>query len=318
MRSYFLILLSTLALFVAACSSPSELPENIGGSGGLTNQSKKTPCATNEGPDSDSDGLSDACERILGTDPNKKDTDGDGIEDRFDDPPNTNIPPEVKNDWFQNAMETLGPSLMAGSMALTNQDIGGVSVYLTQQRFFVSDGTAKFVPTTVAGDSLEKMCGSTRVIYFRVAADVKKCPGADINNCNIDPTAELLELCGPVTLPPAAQEINQEVKLINFTWTAGRANLIPFDPGILKTQDVEAKTTLTMKATLPTGNPQYAMRLETNWDSDWRVAGKTLDGQTQIQTSNVKYEKSWQRFDLDKHTTADPPKGMIGWWANAD
>jgi hypothetical protein len=73
--------------------------------------------ATNFNNDSDGDGLTDAQEATLGTDPNDADTDGDGVDDGAEVGPNVNAPLDTDGDTIINALES----------SLTDTDNDGVS-----------------------------------------------------------------------------------------------------------------------------------------------------------------------------------------------
>ncbi|MCB8928608.1 MAG: hypothetical protein H6652_23650 [Ardenticatenaceae bacterium] len=64
------------ALLLAACGGTATTP--------TTNSTSSTSSTAADGPDSDGDGIPDAAEPVLGTDPNNADTDGDGQNDLAD------------------------------------------------------------------------------------------------------------------------------------------------------------------------------------------------------------------------------------------
>lgn len=115
-KIYTLVFITILsALLLVGCGGSTTAPA----ASAANNSSSSAPAAN--GPDADGDGIPDAAEAVLGTDPNNADTDGDGQNDLADQNP------MMANNPIQESSTTAGFTI-SGLLVENNVDAGGAGV----------------------------------------------------------------------------------------------------------------------------------------------------------------------------------------------
>ena len=170
---------------------------SCGGPGRITDPSENqnrnqnrtgSPCDQGAtGADTDGDGLTDDCERIVGTDPNNPDTDGDTIPDPFDEDTFENGGDADQNALRDRLIEDVANSLVLGSSGLSGQAPSGFNVNMISQ-VMAFGSTSKIAHLIKAFLKPASQCNdeSKDIIFYQAEGTVNGAP-------------TIIELCGHLT-----------------------------------------------------------------------------------------------------------------------
>lgn len=230
----FFCILYTLGSFQGCGVDPLETSEQFG----------QTICEKKGLLDTDRDGLSDECERLIGSDPNKDDTNNDGIGDKKDPPPPPPPPPGDQNDaqkydcsdtTYSNKIEQYycelngvkrenvkeeARSAQLADSALNAKAPDGTVVQINEQRIhIVNQGKGIGTPTVQSGSFCDNFVitnfckgeegqALTSFIFYCASGTVKYCKASSdpnaVQNCEGTPEQTSIALCGPLENPSIA------------------------------------------------------------------------------------------------------------------
>ena len=151
----FITILS--ALLLAAC----------GGSAATTTTNSSASSAAADGPDTDGDGIT--AEKVLGTDPNNADTDGDGQNDLADQSP------MMTDNPIQESSTTQGFTI-SGLLVENNEDANGAGVPDHLELKVTNTGTADLTNFDIYYTITDKDTGAIQG-YYRMLPGFTVAPG---------------------------------------------------------------------------------------------------------------------------------------------
>jgi hypothetical protein len=292
-----------------------------------TSKFGNSDCARTDLPDTDGDGLNDKCEIALGSDPNSKDSNGNGIGDKQDIPePKTpvpvdcltqdpnNYPPECK--WYfeangarQSNTEDIARAGLLGESALNSKAPNGTKIAVQKQVIRIVNNGIGLGTDDGSGDlqDIQDFCTDkdskkmTSFIYYQVVGTVKFCAASanpGLQDCEGTAEPTMLELCGPLTVPgviPANTHDNQDIVVNKFRWTAGRTYLGKFTPhSLIKDEEADIMLTLTPSNYQAEGSTGVFRNLKLKFKKAFQIEGKVkneyLNKQQQSKTNYVYME----------------------------
>lgn len=325
----FLTALLTLGILQGCGVDPLETTEKFG----------TTMCEKKDMPDTDGDGLNDECEKLLGSDPTKKDSDGNGIEDQKDPPPNPNPPPagydcsdtsyaseteqyycELNGVRRKNVNEEARAATLADS-ALNAKAPNGTVVSVTEQIIrIVSNGTGLGGSNATISDLCKDKAEAPMqsFIYYKVVGTVKYCDlGSDENGkCEGVPQETRLELCAPLVHASLANPSSDEDLVFeNFEWTAGKTLLGKFKPYAMVK---EGTTTLTLTpSNLENVGSGVYKKMKVKFKNAFPIDGKivrnynTADGQQVNDITYIETKEPTEVMRNFKRSSLDSSSGNI-------
>jgi hypothetical protein len=290
--------LITLLGFLTGCGQLDLLPggddgDNNGNGSGASNLGLCSSADT--GPDSDGDGLSDACEDMRGTDPNNPDSDGNGITDNNELPPGMPLEQAQAEGWWPGFMQQLMNNHQTGNLLTSSffqkQAPPGSEVTVTSQtlEFFidgVGDGNQDNYnfchnnPYNVSGN---------HYIYFYIAGSVKVC-----DDCALD--TSYMKMCGVLDNPSTQldAEYTQE-----FQWHIAQTKNGRFDPTMIPRGGDQQQSIAITPLSAYSDAPNTIKKVKVKFDSKFKITGSALNNvtgeTTPIQTETISVFRTFKR-----------------------
>ena len=315
-------------LLLGACGAP--LPysgQGGGGGGGSQLNDLRGPCLEVKADDADcdDDGLSDACEELLGNNTCDDDTDKDGIKDGSDCPQNDPTCETVKDDFYNQFINQYGPSLLASNAAFSGSAPSGTQIQITEQRL-------RLVSSQNPEDDLSLCAGVAKpYLYLSIVGTVTLCTsqgGDPTLDCQSgQPQQARVDLCSKTLSFDPAQPVSNGTTLsmpASFDWEKGQAysvksGLQRFDTRLLDPKKSTEKSLKIEVTQLNTVNGMtHAKKIRTTFKAAMKLDGSILspDGSGtvvgNITSSALEVSKNWQFYNSGSSIR----KGMLGIFAN--
>jgi hypothetical protein len=299
-----------------------------------------TTCERDDLPDTDSDGLNDECEKLIGSNPNNEDSNDNGINDSKDPPIDPNLPGDTNYDCSdatyankdeqyycelnglrrKNVDEEQRSALLANSALNADAPDGTVVSVQEQIIRIVKDG----VGLGGSNPGIVNLCKSetgvalSSYIYYKVVGTVKYCDlGSDANGkCEGTATETMLELCGPISHPSLANPTSgQDLVFENFEWTHGKTLNGIFIPACM-IKDGNTTLTLTPSNLISQGPGIYdkmkvkftnVFEIDGTIEQNFKTEeGTTIKNYTYIQTpETTEVMRNFKRSSLDQQGLSD-------------
>ena len=159
--------------------------------------------------DKDGDGLSNLEEYLLGTDPNKRDTDGDGIDDLNDyDPLDPNIwePPQEEEGWFDNPLNILLLIIIISVILILIIIVVTVYVIMARKRAEKEEEKRK------QAEEMQKSMYEEQDLYTNLPALQQEATAEEVQAPALPPTTEDIDdiFGGAGVLPSAAPQAQMQ------------------------------------------------------------------------------------------------------------
>ena len=321
----------TLTFFAAflfsACGGPAPLPDNTD----TTKQNDlASPCSAGAtGSDCDSDGLTDQCEELIGTNKCDADSDDDGILDPDDADSIRNADPNEQGAFQDNLAYELERDLAMASSALSSSAPSGRTVVADKQQLAFGNIIKITAPQFLGKDLKEQpSCQTDKTIFIYVEGKVDGNPAH-------------LELCGELNAPfdnVATDASKTDITHTLQKWTIGYAKYRKkkFDPQIFTAKSEgqifqrfnkitidqaerpclrfqaaeECKNTTTRDAYL---FKTLYFELESTYKFEFTA---TVNGKEVPVKTTDKIQKYWQRTYLSPDSLAYS-NGFYGFWENS-
>jgi len=325
--SFFSLL--TLVAFQGCGVDPLETGDKFG----------TTTCEKTGLQDSDNDGLSDECEKLIGSDAFDGDSNDNGIGDKKDPPPPPSPPPSQPNfncadnvyssqaeQYYcelngvrRGNVEEEARSAQLADSALNGKAPNGTVIQVQEQKIrIVNNGTG----LGSSNAALQAFClddqdqPMTSFIYYKVVGTVKYCEASsdetEVQNCEGTPQATQLELCGPLNHPSIANpNTGVDIVIENFKWTSGKTLKGLFKPrSMVKNETVNPILTLTPSDLQSVGGGVYKkvkLKFNRTFDIEGRVKktytttdGRVMEEVQYIETvGNLETMRNFKRASTD-------------------
>lgn len=334
-RSTFGLLSSTLTIFLIACGGPLPVANGILDPGNGTGSGNTGVCAAGaEGADDDADGVTNACEDLLGLDKNDPNTTKtNDIPDGQDVPPceSTNTCLEgAKQDFMNRLLSQMGNSMLVGGSAFTGTAPPGTYVKLSNQKLHIyANQKGEQVGSVATFCSTDAGATLTSYLYIELSGSVCTSDGA--SGCDKDSNyhAATLSLCAANAFEGHDPTLEAPVTLTNFKWTAGMAanngSSFKFNPGALIASASSSTASVVLTGQNKVTNSEsvlYFDRLETLWTSTYQISGTIKDDTGQPVTVNYSdlkntVKKDWKRTGSANLDYMKANLGITGPWTNS-
>ena len=312
-----------------------------------------TICGDKTLPDTDGDGSNDQCEAILGTDPNKADTNGNGLSDGSDLPAapvsNPNIDcssttlDATSQQWCtqvgglaNNNLNDAARSSVLASSGLNQTAPAGTKVSVDSQTIRIvynydtspnNSGIESDAANVMAVCKDEKGVALTTFIYYEIVGDVIFCnhfadgqtPTCDTKSAATHAT---MKMCGPLN-PEMTKNDQTLIDKKDFKWTWGHAvnttlsgefKSFDFSPVLLQKSNKSGPVELILTASDLQNS--VLQKLVVNFKSTFQIAGNIYgNNDYSVSTpSNVDIKRNFKRATTTTTTTFEKTPGITGLW----
>lgn len=284
-----------LSLLLVGCGQLDLLPGGGDGNGGGNDGSSSLGlCSSADtGPDSDGNGLSDACELQMGLDPNINDADGNGIDDNNELPPGMTVEQAQQESWWNGFVQQLmsqhqAGNLLTGSFFQKEAPLGTQVTVTAQTLEFFIDGQGDGNADNYNFCHNSGYASGNNYMYFYISGSVKVC-----DNCALE--TSFMKLCGVLDNPTSA--VDSEYTQ-TFKWHIAQTIQGTFNPEIMPRGDGNPSVSITPLSTFNDA-PLTVKKVKVKFDTKYTISGSAnnqVTGEnTQIETETISVFRTFKR-----------------------
>lgn len=315
MKNRLFISLSFWAIFVVACGVDPLDPGVIPGDPSRSPGRELSVCDDTTLPDCNNDGTNDQCAELLGLQAcGSTDQNNNGVDDRYELPPNPAPGPEgqAATSWLkENGFGLTSTATTLANSGLNKRAPNGTKVDVQQQYILIFTQGASPSGLDTTNSALPGFCRATAgqtYLYYKVAGDVTYCAPTTVQgteNCEGTPKHSQLELCGPLSNTSGiANGSGAALLQSNFNWKYGKVSNDEkfngeFQPEMLYRRE-GTTTDLTLTPSQLNSQYQYFGKEKVKFKNSFKIEGwiysEEKGGWIKVETpKNIEVERNFQR-----------------------